>query len=305
MAVQRRHRRADALAAQVGAASVDVVAGIHRNLPTGMVRALAQAAGAAACWSLVSRRRVVEENVRRLTLGLDGRERAHVVRRTFENFAVCTADMLALPGSSRESLLRRVSIDGLTHLDEAVSRGRGVIVVTAHLGNWELGGAALAALGYPTEALVEAIGPARDAAMARCRAATGLHLIPLGPSATRQAIRALRAGRVLAVAGDRALGGSPRRIVAFANGRREVPTGPAWLTLETGAPVVTVRIVRARTGIFPYHATVDPQVRCDELGDAPVAALTDRIAARLSAAVLDHPDQWFVFQPGWLDGREG
>jgi lauroyl/myristoyl acyltransferase len=249
--------------------------------------------------TLRHRRRVIARNLVLTAGDRSPRERARLLRETFHNFARCNADVLTFPHASATSLVGLIETSGVAHLERAIAHGRGAIVVTAHLGNWELGAVALAALGLPTYAVVEAIHPARDALFATYRTATGVRLIPAVRGGARAALRALRGGAIVAVVGDRALGSAARITVPFGGGHRPVPTWPAVLALRSGAAILPAHVVLSGRAARPYTGILEPAVPLTDLGTDPTATLTQRIAARLSAAVQRHPDQWFVFQPEW------
>jgi KDO2-lipid IV(A) lauroyltransferase len=191
-------------------------------------------------------------------------------------------------------------IEGREHLDIALALGRGVIVVTPHLGPYELGGALLASLGYAVHAVVERLDAATLDALASYRAATGMGLVTRDAGA-RSLVRLLREGQVVLLVADRVVGGGEGVVVPFGNGGRAVPTGPAALALATGAPVLVGAIVRTGTSVPRYRVHLEPALHPDRTGDAARDrdAFTRRLAARLAAFVTAHPEQWFVFQPDW------
>jgi lauroyl/myristoyl acyltransferase len=285
--------------AHVTVAGVRVAGRVRRLLPDAVAGPALRLAADAGWLALRGRRRAVERNLVRLAGDCSPRERARLARATFHNFARCQADVLMLPGASATSLLGLVEASGLADFTRIVRRGRGAIVVTAHLGNPELAAAGLALLGVPAYAFVEAIHPARDALFATFRTATGLRLIPSVPGAAAAALDALRDGGIVAIVGDRALGSARRINVPFGAGRRPLPTWPAWLALRSGAPLFTGHTVLSDGTARRYRGIIEGEVPVDDLGKDPLAALTTRIAARLSAAVEHHPDQWFVFRPEW------
>jgi KDO2-lipid IV(A) lauroyltransferase len=196
-----------------------------------------------------------------------------------------------------------VDIQGLEHLDAARKLGRGVIVVTAHLGNYEIGAAALAAMGYPVHGVVEDVEPEILALLEKYRTATGMRTISRNRGA-RDAYRVLKSGEVLLLVADRVIGDVSDGVeVPFCDGRRAVPRGPAQLALAAKAPVIPGFAVRTPNGPRRYRITLEPPIMPEGTEPDAVLTLTRTIADRLSAAVHAHPDQWFVFQPGWIAGE--
>lgn len=270
---------------------------LGRWLPASAFRATGTVAGALS-WLVARRRRaILVDNARHLSPGATDREVRAIARRTFRHLMEDATDLFRLPALGREGLLRLARLEGLDELRAAQARGRGVIVVTPHLGPYELGGACVAALGLPVHALVEDLAPETNAALAAYRAATGLRLVSRN-SGLRQLYRLLRGQQIVLLVADRVIGeGSEGLVVPFGDGCRRVPTGPAAFALATGAPVVVAHIARGRTGAERYLVHFDPPID-------PAAwsrdDLTRMIAARLDRIIREHPDQWYVFQPEWL-----
>lgn len=220
-----------------------------------------------------------------------------MARRTFINFFEAASDLFRLPSLHPGEIQRMITAEGMEHLSAAHAMGRGVIVVTPHLGPYELGGAYVASLGMPVHAMVEDIDPETNAALASYRGAAGMGLISRS-AGIRQMYRLLKEGQIVLLVADRVIGeGADGVEVPWGAGRRLVPTGPAAFALATGAPIVSGYIVRQPAGTstrYLLHL------------DAPIVAtgisrdeLTRDVAAHLAGAVCQHPDQWYVFQPDW------
>jgi KDO2-lipid IV(A) lauroyltransferase len=243
------------------------------------------------------RRRVLEVNAGYLAPGLPPHERARLARRTFINFFEAASDLFRLPSLQPDEIQHLITAEGMEHLHAAHAMGRGVIVVTPHLGPYELGGAYVASLGLPVHAMVEDIDPETNAALASYRGAAGMGLISRG-AGIRQMYRLLKEGQIVLLVADRVIGEGAEGVeVPWGAGRRLVPSGPAAFALATGAPIVSGYIVRRPAGArtrYLLHL------------DAPIVAtgtsrdeLTRDVAAHLAGAVCQHPDQWYVFQPDW------
>lgn len=219
------------------------------------------------------------------------------VGQVFRNYGLYLWDVLRLPRMNLAELQRDVEIRGVEHLDEATASGKGLVLVTGHIGNWDLAGAALAARGYPVNVIVETLEPPRwNEAVQAIRERIGMRAIPL-ESGPRDMIRALRAKEILGVLIDRPLTeeGVP---VRFFGGLTRVPGGAATLALRTGANVITAVVVRSGDR---FVAHVDPMLRPEATGDLgrDVETLTQRIMDRLEHWIRSYPDQWFMFRNMW------
>lgn len=253
------------------------------------------------CWMVLRRhRRTIASNLLRTAADRTPADRRRLCRATFRNFAVCLSDFLSLPRATVPSILTLLTYEGLEHLDAAITRGRGAILVTPHVGSPEFAGFLMASHGYRLHAVVENLPPALLERFNRFRSAGGVNLIRLGRAFEARAV--IKRGEILGVLADRAIGRGRSLAVGFAGGRRILPIGPAALALASGAPllVASIALDTTRPG-HRYIGIIEPEISTTDLGDQPAAQLTRRIAERLSHHVTRYPDQWFVFQPDWLD----
>jgi lauroyl/myristoyl acyltransferase len=266
-------------------------------VPASAVSFVVDGLGDVCAVTLRTRRRVIFGNLMR-TAPDRASEHPALVRQTFRNMIRCSADLMRLPLLSRDELAAMFDVQGREHLDRATAAGHGVIVVSGHLGNWELGSAWIAAHGYRLHAVVED-GPGQEDRVEGYRPYRtwiGTRLIPL----TRSGLairRVLLHGELLGLAADRALG-TASAVVEFCGGRRRLPTGPARLARVCGSSVVLAHFIMHSRQPQRYIASFQTVDRA-HVGDAD--AFTQLIADRLSRVVRAYPDQWFVFQPDWLE----
>lgn len=171
-----------------------------------------------------------------------------------------------------------------------------MVVVTPHLGPYELGAALLAVMGFPVHGMVEDIDPDTNAALASYRRATGMQLLSR-TTGLRQLYRLLKEGKIVLLVADRVIGeGSDGMLVPFGDAMRSVPIGPAAFAIATGTPIVVGHIVRGQPGSPRYLLHVDPPI---EPAGHSKETLTRLVAARFETLIRQHPDQWYVFQPDW------
>ena len=243
-------------------------------------------------------RRAVEANLRTI-LGFKGQtltddELDRQVCETFRQFGKYIVDFFRYTRLSRKKIDRLIEIESLQYLEGASSRGKGVILVGAHLGSWEIGGAIVSALGYPANAVVLPQTDKRtNALFQRCRERRGMKVIPFGHAA-RALLHALRAGETVALMADRDYSG--RSDLAQFFGRQvRLPTGPARLAVKTGAPIVPTFILRQADDRFllRFHPPINPD------GPASTDVVRARICDVLQQEISNHPNQWFMFDDFW------
>ena len=127
-----------------------VIAGLVRILPLSWLRRLAGALAYTLCVLVPSRQRLAQENIRQVFGDrFDERQRRHIARQATVNICKTMIELLKMRYLSSEQLREIVSLRGQEHIWAALERGKGVILLTAHFSNWEMGGARLAVEGFP------------------------------------------------------------------------------------------------------------------------------------------------------------
>jgi KDO2-lipid IV(A) lauroyltransferase len=226
----------------------------------------------------------------------------------FEHFGRSLAELIALRGQHREALLGRVEVEGLEHFAaaEAASEGKGALVVSAHCGNWELGGLRVATLGIPLAAVFRGLShPVLDAALLSIR--TGAGSAPVDYQQIRMGragislVRALKAGRKVVVLLDQ---NAPREegvFVPFFGRRACVRTGPLKLAMRAGAPILVACSHRNSIGgghRLRIHAPV--WVPSDSgTGPDAVRPCAEKITALIEAEIREDPTQWIWTHRRW------
>src|SRR5437867_3005469 len=180
-------------------------------------------------------------------------------------------------------------------LDGLLERGKGVIFISAHLGNWELGAAALATSGYKFHAVVlQQPDPKLDRLNQHYRKARQMNPIPFGRAA-RECLTVLRRNELVAWVADRDYSGSRMTVDLFGSPAR-LPDGPARLALATGAPILPIFLVRVPGDTFKY--IIDEPIWADKNRDS-VTDIMRRIAMSLEKVISQYSEQWFLFHNLW------
>lgn len=271
-------------------------------VPAPPVRWLARRAGTIAYLFATARRATLLDNQAALSPNESLADHRRGARRTFQHLLEAAVELWRVPSMSRADVEALIDVEGLENLDAALALGRGVVAVTPHLGPYELGGAWLAAKGYPVHAMVEVLDPQVNAALELYRKATGMQIVSRNAS-LRVSLRLLRDRQILLLVADRVVGeGADGVVVPFGRGARKVPTGPAALALATGAPIIVGYITRSPDRATRYLVRLEPPIVPSGTGDAHQdrETLTRQVAERLAHAVQAHADEWFVFQPEWI-----
>lgn len=270
-----------------------------RTLPERVALALGSGLGALAGGVLRVRRDVVDAN---LALAFPGRDAAWRRRTAMDSYRHLGREAVMafrLGRAPAELVVARTDVAGLDALKAAVASGRGAVVVTGHLGNWELGGAAVAVRGIEVDAVAfRQANPLFDADLVRNRGRLGMRVVRKG-DAPGAVLRALREGRVPALVADQ----DARRggvFVDFMGAPAATARGPAVFALRTGADLF-LGVALAREGRpWRYHVLLEP-VRVERTGDVEedVRRLTAAHTAALEAWVRRAPEQYFWQHRRW------
>jgi KDO2-lipid IV(A) lauroyltransferase len=264
------------------------------------VRVAAAAARVLAPW-FAAERSVVRANVARIAATSTARAQAALVRAVFRNFAICFADLLT---TNRDHEVTRLlaGVEGEDHLRASTGRRRGLIVLTAHLGNWELAGRLLAQrAARPTHVVVATEADPAVERILRGPASSPVHFVVRDePTAALPLVAALRRDEVVALQGDRGLGNRGDVSVPFFGAPASFPVGPFVLARASGASVVPAFCIMQRDHRYAIQVGTPMHVGVD--GER--AALAHWVSV-LEAMVRRHPDQWFTFFDPWSERRAG
>lgn len=269
------------------------------GLPEPIGRWLFDAVAHLAFRVLERKRSTVVANLARV-MGRDPSDRLvrHSAEEAFELYARYWYETFRIPLLGDAELDSRTEVIGTEHLDDALALGKGCIVVLGHTGNWDAAGAWVVRHGYRVASVNEELKPARLFDLfRRHREAFGVRILGLNaPHIGSQLAGLLAENFVVALLADRDLGGRGVEVTMFGATRR-LPSGPAYLAVTTGAPLVQCAVSTTDGG---WRVRMSP-VEFERTGDvkADTRALTERLAAGFERTIAENPADWHLFQPGW------
>jgi KDO2-lipid IV(A) lauroyltransferase len=209
-----------------------------------------------------------------------------------------------------------VRVENRQVLDQALARGNGCIVLTAHLGNWELGGVVLSQLGYPLWAVALPHKSKKvDKFFNFQRESKGLRVIPLG-KAFIKCVNILKSNEVIALVGDRDFTKDGGIVVDFFGKPAYLPKGPAMISLMTGAPIIPAFMIRNKIHegfTMRFEKPVDfnggekpsahngKSSRIRKVRDEEVKKLTQSCARVMEEYIKRFPEQWYMFKKFWVE----
>ena len=255
--------------------------------------------------ALGKRQNIAVGNIR-LALGVS-KARAHqLARRSCMNFGMTFAEFLHLPSATEAEIRERAYINGLEHVWKALEPGRGAILLTGHLGNWELMGAR-AALEFPLSVVAR---PTSNSGVQRhidaSRRAANIDVISKYESG-RRSLEVLRRNETLGILPDQHAG-DEGAILPFFGQPTRVWTTLARLAMMSGASVVPAFGVRRRPFLADgrIEARVSPSWTVPKSKDRDEAILegTKRVISELETVMRAEPDEWLWLHRRWRE-RDG
>ena len=251
-------------------------------------------------WALDARHRRVARDNLRLAYGdtLSRGDVRRLVLASMRHFAQVAVETLAFERYLAGEADAHVQVEGVEHLHTALARGRGAIVVSGHLGHWELLALMLGRLGVPVANIVRPLdNPYLEPRLARLRKLSGNGVIDKH-TAVRQALLHLRRGGGL----DLLIDQRPKRWgipVPFFGHDAYTAGGLARLALASGAAVVPGFLVREDDGT--WRMVIEPEVTVSRTDDPTADAyrLTAACTAILEGWVRRYPEQWLWTHRRW------
>ena len=224
----------------------------------------------------------------------DRRSRLTLVRRMMRSYNRMMIEFFRLPHMTRNELMRAFEVRGREHLEQAVARGRGVIITCCHVGNWELAAVMVAHMGYVLHA-VAGVQLSRWLSPAVREAKSELAIHTISPEdGFRSLLRALETNEIVALMVD---GDVYRHGVSvdFFGRETRFPAGPGVLAQRTGALIVCALCERVRPGRF--RIVIEPAL--DPARFESTSALNAAVAATTERHIRERLDQWCIFRPLW------
>jgi len=252
-------------------------------------------------WFAVDKRhrRMTLDNLTRAFGGeKNGREIRQIAKQVFRNIVHVVFEVGWSLHLQAKDLDAFFSVKGLANLRAIVGQGKGALVLTGHVGNWELMPVVAAMAGYSANVLYRPIDYAPlDRFFVEARSRFGLKMIPKDASLLR-VFRALKRGETVVMLLDQNVGLHKGVMVDFFGRRACTSYGLAYIALKTGAPVVPIFVVRNGNG---FTAEIGPEIPFIKTGDdrKDLEENTRQYNETLESIIRRYPDQWFWIHNRW------
>ena len=271
------------------------------RLPLPLLYGIAEMVGRLGYALAPGPRRNVWDNLRHVMPDAPKSRLRQTAKAVFRNVAYYYADLAQLPRMNIDQFFReRLIYTGIEeYIRSNIAKGRGVVMLSAHVGNAEMAGQSLVPLKIPCFAVTEAVKPARLSRMLNSiRKTHGVEVMPVGVPSAKRIMRTLRDGGTVALMGDRDIHG-PKMLLPFFGEETWMPTGPIEVALRTGAAIVPA--FSSRHGRYVIEANAQAPIEIERTDDlqADVRTAMLEYISRLEARLRAEPDQWMVLERIW------
>jgi Kdo2-lipid IVA lauroyltransferase/acyltransferase len=272
---------------------------VLKNIPRGAGYWLMRRFGDFVFYVVQARRKVALANIRIAfgTVKTESEIRA-LARKVYQNFAMTAMDVVRLPELSLEKIKEITSLEGKEYLDNSRARGKGTVMITGHLGFWDITGLRILAEGYP---MTYVSGGFRNLMIDKLynwfREQRGIKVLPR-QYALRGVLKSLARNELIGIVSDQNAG-TNGVFVDFFGKKASTPIGAARFALKSGASIVMVLNVPDADRKH-YRALVIP-VEINKTGDEEKDTLlyTERFTKILEDVVRQHPEHYFWLHRRW------
>jgi len=229
----------------------------------------------------------------------DKKEIRRCTREVFRNFVKYLIDFVRFSKLSKAYILNCVKVEGRENLDKALSKGKGAIMLSAHLGNWEMGGAIVAKMGYSLYVIALDHKDKRiNNFFLKQRACTGVNVIPAG-SLLKSCFKVLKKNCLLAIVADRDFSEKGGLEVTFFGKRAMLPKGPSFFSMRTGAPTVPVFCLREKDDSFRFVFEKAIEAEFTDNPERDKRRFIEEYTHVMERYIRKYADQWCVFRKMW------
>jgi KDO2-lipid IV(A) lauroyltransferase len=245
------------------------------------------------------RQQVTRENLTKAFPLLPAEEITRIAAGAYRNYATTLLEMLWAGTASEEELRAVLRLANPSVPRDALARGKGLILLSGHFGSWELIVNALALhLGSPVHVIVQRQRNTRiNGLIDRRRRRFGSTTVEMG-NAVREAVKALRNGKIVALLGDQS-GSKEAAFVDFFGRPAATHRGAAAFSLKTGAPIVMFFFIRQANGTYETAFEEVNREGLDAGGEKEIEELTRRHTAILEKYIRRYPDHWLWMHKRW------
>ena len=245
--------------------------------------------------------KIIRNNVSKvLNLNINDKEIHRIANRIFINWAKNIVDFLKNPIISKEKLKQRVEIEGLEHLDNALKKGKGVVIISAHIGNFEWSACRIAVEGYK----IWALSLVRKNKLVRKffesnRLSKGLKTLYI--NRMLNVFRVLKNNEIVAITSDWDPTGKATRPFKFFGKTAYLPTGALMIALKSGAQLVPSFVWKKDK--YNHFQIVEKPIDLIREGDKEtlINKNMEKVLEVMEKYIRDNISEWEMFHDIWSE----
>lgn len=232
-------------------------------------------------------------------MGYSEQEAKRMTKKLCYHMGQSFLEMMWMPRLTKENISKYVQMDHPEYLADALAKGHGVVVLTAHVGNWEWMAARLSMEGFPVTTVVKPQpNDQHTRILNEYREMVGIEVFSRGTTEMIAAAKALKKGKILGFLADQDAGPAGAW-VDFLGEIASTPLGPAVFAKRFHSPVIPIFIVRQEDGT--HQMIIQPEVKMQMTGDddRDLYENTRRMTKIIEDMIRAYPQNWLWFQKRW------
>ncbi len=237
------------------------------------------------------------ENLKASFPELSSEKIREIAKKCYQNFLLSTLEFIEIDRFSKEEIEDKVDVHGLSHLEKAVSKGKGVIMASVHLGNWEMMGRTLTSKGYKLNVIARKQRNGLVEGLIRERRQKAGFDVIYSESAKKDVLKALSSKEIVLILIDQDAGRKGVFVDFFGKPASTTPS-PIIFSLRTGATIIPFYNLRLEDG--SYKVIIEEPFLFKRTGDIKkdIALNLEVLTKRFEGVIRKDPKQWF-----WLHNR--
>ena len=268
-------------------------------LPVRLAVFLGGQAGILLFYVLAKHRKQAIENLR-IAFGREKTEAQifDTAKRVFENLGKNAAEFASFSKINKNSIDGFIRVSGFKKIDQALKDQKGAVVISCHMGNWELSAAYFGLKGYPSNMIVRPLRDKRfDRLVNRMRSSKGLNAIPRD-SSFKKIIAVLKSNGLVGILPDQDIGSIDGVFVKFFGKDAYTPKGPVLLAMASSAPLLAMFCIREKNR---HHLIIEGPIDMQITGDREKDVLvnTQRWTDVVEKYIRRYPEQWVWMHKRW------
>ena len=232
------------------------------------------------------------------------KEIEEIAKKVFINLGINTIEFAFLRKTKGKNIDEIVSVEGFENAENAFAKGRGIVAVSAHFGNWELIAAYFGLKGFPVNVIARKLRFNKfDEILNNARRANKINILDRD-DAFREAIRRLRKNEVVAVLADQDVKSIDSIFIDFFGKKAYTPTGPAVLAMVSKATMLPILIVRDG---YKHKIVAEKPIEVSDTGDRKqdILITTQRWSDAVESYIRKYPQYWVWMHNRWKTQENG